>query len=360
MNDPLKRLQQTKRLLVSVLLTVAGGVLIAIEQNLGISGLWRLVPFGEIGGIVIGAGLLSVWIDRFFRREQQESDEQRLRLLLAEQAPVMRDAVIDAFAADRTDLERVASDATLDRIVENALAVRLHDKAFASAIFDDIHDQAIVESERWTDASLHITLTPRAATKTQPASFEVTVRWHYTTKPVHPIRRFVCTSDRADYTSAVRPGSDTSMWYLKPDDGFDATKPASFELATFTVNGKERTIRRSARRGTQTYTVRVAGEGEQSREPVTVAYTYRTVTPQAGHVLFFDIEQPTKDLQVTIDHTAAHLAAVSAIDLVQTVRPVRIAQTPGNVEPRIVTVDIDGWVFPRSGIALVWTLDDEA
>ena len=42
------------------------------------------------------------------------------------------------------------------------------------------------------------------------------------------------------------------------------------------------------------------------------------------------------------------------------VRPTRIERTPASLPDGTVRVDLDGWIFPRSGVAFVWTLQSEA
>lgn len=41
-----------------------------------------LIPWGELGGILIGGGLLGIWLDSLFQREQQEAQEEQLKKLL--------------------------------------------------------------------------------------------------------------------------------------------------------------------------------------------------------------------------------------------------------------------------------------
>ena len=50
---------------------------------------------------------------------------------------------------------------------------------------------------------------------------------------------------------------------------------------------------------------------------------------------------------------------MSTLDLIPSVRPTRIEQPPASVPNRTIRVDLDGWIFPRSGVAFVWTLDAE-
>jgi hypothetical protein len=281
MRDVLARLLQTKMLLSCVLLVVAGVVLMVIGNHLDHGTAWawlKPLPWNEFGGILIGAGLLSVWLDHFFAHEQDAMDELRLRRLLSEQAPAMRDAVLEAFAANKEDLARVATPETLDQIITNSLALRLHDPQFAGEIYADIREQAVGATERWHDASLSIKLAPgpeRRGAHTPrgggPAYFMVTVRWEYTVIPHNPQRRFVVLSDRQEYAEVASERGATSAWYIKPEGGIDVSTREAFELLQFTVDGEARSIRRATRKTGQIYAANIGEDHLEANEAVTIA-----------------------------------------------------------------------------------------
>lgn len=366
MNGPLNRLHRTKTLLASVVLFVVGSGMLVADRAVSLSSRpdWvGLVPIAELGGILVGAAILSVWLDRYLRREQEEVDELRLRRIMHEQAPVMRDAVLEAFAADHADLERVANPETVDAIIRNGLAVRLKDRQFATEIYDDVRRQAVEAGERWYDAALSIRLAPLPAGRrdaTGVASgkrsyLSVTVRWEYSVLPKYAQRRFVCVSDREEYAEVASDTGATSPWFLKSETGVDATSPEAYQLLQFTVDGMKRPIRRAVRKEGQIYTVTMKNDDLEASKPVVVSYTYQTVTSVSDPLLFFDIEQPTRDLRIDFDYTGCGIGHVSTLDLVPSVRRPRIETVPKGAAGEVVRVDIDGWVFPRSGVAFVWT-----
>lgn len=354
MQNLLNQLQRTKLILTGLLLVVAGVVLLVIGRSVNREqqGLIELIPWGELGGILIGAGLLGIWVDHLFQKEASASSEHQMRRLLNEHAPVMRDAVLSAFAADHADLQRVATPEMLDRLISNSLGMRLDDQAFADDIYADISQQAIGAAERWHDLTIDINLTPL----NDPAGyFEVTARWEYAVVPKHLDRRFVCLSDKAEYAEVAQSAGDVSPWFFKPDDSVKANDPLAFELLAFAIDGRERTIRRSSRKNFQSYTVSVGQELIDAGEQVMISYTTRTITKMDGNLLFFDIEQPTNNIRVNFDYTGCDLSAISAIDLVPSVRKTRIEHSPPEVPTKTVRVELDGWTFPRAGVAFVWS-----
>lgn len=360
MPSVLNRLYRTKLALSCVVLVAAGALLITASRLVASNPAWRwatALPLSEMGGTLVAGGILGVALDRFLKRESEEIDERRLRDLLTEQAPLMRDAVLEAFAANHKDLARVATPQMLDQIATNSLGLRLGDPEFAAEIYEDIRAQVVGASERWHDAHLSIGLSP--STGGRKDQFVVTVRWEYTVIPKHPQRRFVCLSDRQEYAEVASERGATSAWYLKPGPGVDATRTEAFELLAFSVDGAVRPIRRAVLKRGQSYTANVGAAAVEAGKPVTISYTYRTRTSRAGHLLFFDIEQPTRGLRVELNYGGCGISSVSALDLIPSVRATRIERTPAAVPGPAVRVDVDGWVFPRSGIAFVWTLESE-
>lgn len=97
------RLRKTKAALLAVALTLSGIVLIMLNGWMSslILGSWswlKALPLGELGGTLFGAGLLGTLFEYSFRRDQEEATVERFRNIVKEQAPTMRDAVIDGFA----------------------------------------------------------------------------------------------------------------------------------------------------------------------------------------------------------------------------------------------------------------------
>lgn len=146
--------------------------------------------------------------DYYTARDAEANAKRRLRETLKEEAPVMRDAVIEGFAVKPEDLKRVATPELLDDLATNAMALRLGDEQFAREIYADVRDQAIRAPERWHDVDVSIRLSTAVERSTSGTPlFDVTVQWQYTTTLRHGLRKFACVSDRDEYaggSSALR------------------------------------------------------------------------------------------------------------------------------------------------------------
>jgi hypothetical protein len=244
MHDPLHRLYRAKLVLLATLLLFGGLAFLVLGQwgdrqpSFGWLSAW---PVADVGSALFTTGLLGVAWQYLDGRDSEVRDTERLKRVLAESAPAMRDAVINGFAFAPEDLARVSTPETLDQIITNGLAIDL--------------------PERLYDARVAIHLSPYVPSSQQkrradePELLTVTMRWEYQIAPVYPTRRSICTSDLREFRELSQDVAGTSAWYLTPKGHLEAQDKAAFELVDFTVDGMPRTIRRSAKATSQTYSV---------------------------------------------------------------------------------------------------------
>ena len=240
------------------------------------------LPLGELGGTLFGAGLLSTFFEYTFRRDQEAHTLARFRQIIREEAPAIRDAVVEGFAIRPEDLKRVATPELLDDIAANVMALRLGDEQFAREIYRDIRDQAIRAAERWYDVAVRVRLSTAVERSTAGTPLlDVTVEWEYTTVPSSATRRFACVSDQDEYNELLADTPATAAWLLQNRPGVDAASRSSYQLLELTVDGRSQTIRRSTRKTGQTYSVSLDEDATQG-QPVRIRQVIRTVVPQWG------------------------------------------------------------------------------
>lgn len=360
----LHRLRKVKAVLLAVALTLGGILLMMLSGwldhlDLGAWSWLHSLPLGELGGTLFGAGLLSTLFEYTFRRDQEQATLEQFRQIIHEQAPAMRDAVVEGFAIHSDDLKRVANPELLDDIASNVMALRLGDDQFARELYTDIRDQAIRAAERWYDVEVRVRLSSALERSTIGTPlFNVTVEWEYTTVPSGSVRRFVCTSDRDEYRKLLLDIPATSPWLMKPRPGMNAASKESYELLELTVDGRPQSIRRTARKTGQTYSVQL-DTAARSGEPVRIRQVFRTITPTWGHRVFFELPQPARNMSLTLDYTDTRIVDMRVSDTVAMSRSSQIVRTPASVPGRVISINAPGWLLPKAGFAFTWTLDTE-
>lgn len=363
MNDSLHRIYKLKVVVLAVLISVAGLALLFLaklaEGDPRLEWL-RHVPVSELGSTLFITGAFVVAYNYIDGRDKELREDERIRRLLRESAPAFRDAVVRGFAVDSEDLKRVATPELLDDIATNVLALRLGDRQFAGEIYTQVRDEAIRAPERWYDVDVSVRLL--SMDKRDAAGvplFSVSVQWEYTVTPSHPVQRFACVSDRDEYRELITDVPATYTWFMTPRPGFDASKREGFELLQFSVDGKPRTIRRSVKKSGQVYSASIGEEAVRAGQPVRIRHLYRVTTPQAGHRLFFELPQPARGLAFEIDYTQTDISHLSVSDLVSTSQRSRISELPTSLEAKVLSVELPGWLLPKAGLTVVWTLASE-
>ncbi len=313
----LYRLRRLKAALLAVSFTLAGILLMMLNAWLSPLQLgdWQwlhALPLGELGGTLFGAGLLSTFFEYAFRRDQERAVTERFRQTIREEAPALRDAVIEAFRFDRQDVARIATPELLDDLATTSLGLRFGDPAFGREVYADIRHQAMAAEERWYDARVDATLgIPRGRSNAPTPFFDLRVRWEYTVTPRHRFRKFAVVSDRQRYDQLVAERGETSVWFKPPDPQLPATSEDAFALLSVSVDGDELPIEHMTDASGQTFIVDLGDEVIHADEPVIMSFTYRSRLRRDGHMVHFDVDRPVKGFSLDISYQDAAFPASS-------------------------------------------------
>jgi hypothetical protein len=180
---------------------------------------WLDLPLlTELGSTLFASGLIVVAFQYINERDADERANERLRKVLKEEAPAIRDAVIDGFAFAPDALVNVASPQTLDRIARNTLAIQLGDQELANDLYADLHRQVTRSAERRSDMRVSVSLAPwdKGPATGDGSMFVATIRREYRVVPVLPTQNFTCVSDRDEYRELLLDPASTLVWYFEP------------------------------------------------------------------------------------------------------------------------------------------------
>ena len=363
MNNALQRLYKTKLALLATISTVVGIALMIWSDWLsGRPGSpWLGAVINNIGGTLFSIGLLGVFFQYVGAADQEQQDDDRVRRMLKETAPDLRDAVVDGFAFAPESLTSVAAPETLDRIIENCLAIQLGNRELAHDAYADLREQVVEGRPRLYDARVSVVLSPGDAGPAagNDSMFTVTIRREYRIAPDNAIMRFACVSDVDEYRGLLDDQTYALVNHFNPIAGLDGSSPEAFRLLQFSLDGEQLPSRRAVRGKSQVLTVNIGEAVVAARRPVTLAYTYRTLVRQHGHLLHLDISLPTKGLHVEFSYKACGIGHVNLLDYIAGAQRPEIAQLPASDPTPSVEIAYDGWVFPKGGVAFVWVLESE-
>lgn len=360
MHNVLGRLYKTKLALLATVSTVTGLVLLALSHPLDSLHGWATVSalVADVGANLFTLGLLGVFFQYVGAQDQEKQEIIRVKRILKQAAPSIRDAVLQGFAFTPDALTKVTSPVTLDRVIENCLAVRLGDPSLAHDAYTGLREQVVKYGPRCYDVRVAAVLSRHSSIH---GLFQLTVRWEYKMTPTNPLMRFSCVTDIDEFRMLLADPSSMLTWHFTPSTNVDAGSAEAFELLEFAVDGSRREATRTVRAGgaSQVLTVDIGPEHVVARRPVALAYTYRTLIHQNGHLLHLDIARPTKGLRAELRYGNCGIAKVNVLDYIAGADRARITSLPPTDPTPSVEIGFDGWVLPKGGVAFIWVLDSE-
>lgn len=355
MSSPLQRLYRSKFILLAVVSAFAGVVLMFLARWAGEQagdGWLKGLPINDVGLLLFGTGLFGVLFQYVGHRDSEEENIRRIQNVIA-----------DDFASKPDGLVRMVSSETRERIIQNCLGMQLGDTQLAHDLYQDIRQQVITAAERWHDVRVAISLSPwpDGPGSGRGSMFVATIRRSYRVVPSSPVMRFACVSDPDEYRELVRDPTSNVVWYFEPLAGLlDASSPGVFELTELAIDGTQQRIRRMKRAGATVFTVDVWGDEQDWPREVTVEYTYRVLVQRITHLIELGVGKPCKGLDIQLWYGDCGIRYMNVVDLIASAQEPRITRSSASDPKPMVQVTFDGWVFPKSGVAFVWVLDEEA
>jgi len=364
MQDALQRLYKTKLVLAAIIAVAVGAALLFLAHWVAATPqlhALRDLPIADVGSALFTSGLIAIFFEYLDQRDAELRAMQRLRTVLKEEAPAIRDSVVDGFAFAPDSLTNVAAPAVLDRIVENCLAIQLSDKQLAHDVYTDLKAQVQRADERYRDLYVSVSLAPWADGPMQgdDAMYVATLSYEYRVVPKRSTMRFACVSDPDEYRDLVEEPGSTLTWNFRPVAGLTGGSSEAFRLTRVAVDGQTRPVGRSVRGKSQFYTATLDEKNVADGLEVTIAYTFSVLVPKNGHLLQLEIARPTKGFHIDFAYSGCGIQRVNALDYVAAAKQPTISQVPADAPSPSISLSFDGWVMPKGGVGFVWVLGSE-
>lgn len=161
MNHLLDQLYKAKLRLAGLVTALLGIALMVVSRRVGTTPVlsWLVGwPTGEVGSALLSAGVIAVIFEYYARKETAARTNEQLRHAIQQEAPAIRDAVLNSFAFEPATMRTIASDETLDRIATNAIGLRLGDAELARDAYADLREQVIRSPDRWRNVDVSVSL----------------------------------------------------------------------------------------------------------------------------------------------------------------------------------------------------------
>lgn len=109
----------------------------------------------------------------------------------------------------------------------------------------------------------------------------------------------------------------------------------------------------------QVFTVSLASDLMAEQRMVTIAYAYRVLVQQYGHLFHLDFSKPTKNARVHFAHGNCGIHHVSLLDYIASSTQPGLSRLPASEPTPSIALRLDGWTLPKAGVALSWVPERE-
>jgi hypothetical protein len=142
--------------------------------------------------------------------------------------------------------------------------------------------------------------------------------------------------------------------------GSDLMAESGFAVSNVIVGGLPLSLdTKSSDLGLTYFEANHADLGSLIGNEVTVQYRVDVRVKKTGHLLTLNFVYPTKGISMEIDVTNTDIAEIAARDFFSSSKKPVIRYLPSSSNTRKITVEIEGWVFPKGGVDFIWTLKSE-
>jgi hypothetical protein len=354
-------------LFLTIIFYIVYVVLVLAHTKVAADWQWLyVVPWESLASGCLGSLVVAFAYEWFIRKETDDKLEQMLEQHFQRHQQALNGEIVRIMLTHREIMKDILSPDVVDRVIRAALEIHLGDLQLAKEVYDTQLSHLLTQEERRSNYRCNIYMAPlKDANLTDDARlkyYETCIDVRYDTYLLRDSFRFTCVSSTEDYDALLR-SLDQEVWVTEPSSDFPKLDASVFDIEKMTVSTHERSISLSIQRETLGKQFVITASDPQLAtmigKQVKVYYRYRVKPKKRGHLLMISVPCPTHNVMIAFDYAHTDIRFVNVLDFFGGKITPKILYTPSEKEPHRVEIEVNGWVFPMGGVALVWVLDAE-
>jgi hypothetical protein len=195
----------------------------------------------------------------------------------------------------------------------------------------------------------------------QQEFFDVFTEITYETILQKPRLLFACVADttQKQFNQLLQSAEYEGIWVSPPSEALQASGLTIFELLAISVDEIELDLVSQQQDERLEVICEHPSLATKKDQNVTVRYRYKTTAEQIGHVIHTTVNYPTYDVTIEFDFGDSSIDYVDVVDYFVSSRNPSINPSPDEKNPSKYSVQLRDWVFPKGGVAFVWSLKEE-
>jgi hypothetical protein len=342
------------------LITIALFFLSALSDRQDLSML-RILPWQSMAEASLAVLMVAFTYEWVVRKESERKTEQQLDRASRNLVSQLRAEAPFWILADPDVIKGALDDAVVARIVRAALERHTGNSSLAAGLHDVTTRLASRYREAWSSYRNTITVRPAAgftgilAERYYSVDYEVRIDTVLTRDQLV----FIVVTSLAEFDRLLADPRYQVRFLFRDADKFPSDSDQVFEVVSASVNGSRLNISRSSLDGRSVITASSSEMADLMGSKVTLSYHYRGLARRRGHVLFVNLVVPTNGANIDFNFRDADMAYANVYDFFVSQRPAEIEYFPDRLSTSRISVRVDDWLFPKSGVVFTWALKSE-
>jgi hypothetical protein len=251
---------------------------------------------------------------------------------------------------------------TLDEIAVASLAARFGDYALARDWHSTLMSQFSEHVNRRHDHRCRIKLVPVAGhepSEVRTYFFDAYVDLRYNTTLTQSVFQFGVVPDVTEYEREIEHGGWEFLAIAEPTIELPVLDERVFHLERLRINGASLDIESRLADDRVSYIARGDALDELVGSDVVIDYEYRLKVQKRSHVYVQYVEVPTRNVSIEFDVGQTDIQFVNVFDFFVGRDSPLITPPESAKLTRSVQIELNEWVFPKSGVLFGWVSADE-
>jgi hypothetical protein len=297
--------------------------------------------------------------ERLVRRESQEELKDLLKHQLEEQRKAYLSSLPHALLLDKNVQQQLVKETKLDEVILTALESKFGDH-MGKAVYHGVLHKATAFKEFRRNYRHEIFVSrvsdPNVPLWVQQEFFDVITQVNYETTLQKDKFLFACVDTQDQFNQLLQSAEYEDIWVSPPNE---ALQSPVFELQEISVDEVKLNMVSPKRDGHSEVVCEHPSLATKMNRDVTVRYSFKTRAEKIGHVIHITVNYPTYDVTIEFTFGNSSIDWVDVLDYFVSSRTPSIHSIPDEKKPSKYSVRLRDWVFPKGGVAFVWSLKEE-
>lgn len=319
-------------------------------------------PFPALADASLTSAVVGFAFERLVRNESRAELSDLLNDHLREQREAYLALLPNALLLDVPVQRELIKEDKLDKVIQTALQSK-----FGDQMGEEVYHGLLLKATAYTEFRRYYrheifvrNITDiNVSQGVQQEFFDVLTVIKYETTLQKSQFLFTCVDTQDQFNKLLQSTKYEDVWVSPPSSTLQASGQMAFELLEIFVDNIKLNIVSQQRNGHFEFVCEDPILEAKRGQNVTVRYKFKAKAEKIGHVIHTTVNYPTYDVTIEFDFGNSSIGYVDVLDYFVSSTSPSISPIPDEKKTSKYSVQLKEWVFPKGGVAFVWSLKEE-